>query len=148
VFQVGPKFVENRVLTSPDTGLKVSESRLKLPIAAQHFQEGYLSAKCVASMLTMHWQSADVIIKEESPTLASVLDHSNGAKNASTKTTAKDTSKKTLETDEQKVTKNGRSHTDHNNSGHNEAVTSGSCTTSSKTSFSFKAAIFGEMILL
>ena len=32
-------------------------------------------------MFTMHWQSTDISIKEESPTLASVVDHSNGAKN-------------------------------------------------------------------
>lgn len=31
----------------------------------------------------MHWQSTDVTIKEESPTLASVVDQSNGAKNQS-----------------------------------------------------------------
>ena len=36
--------------------------------------------KCVASMLTMHWQSLDVEVKEESPTLASVVDNNNGTR--------------------------------------------------------------------
>ena len=43
---------------------------LQLLLEPYHFQEGLLVAKCVASMLTMHWQSSDVKIKEESPTLA------------------------------------------------------------------------------
>ena len=37
-------------------------------------------AKCVASMLTNHWQSSAINIKEESPTLASVVENGH-AKN-------------------------------------------------------------------
>lgn len=39
--------------------------------------------KCVASMLTMFWQSLDVTLKEESPTLAaSVVENNNTSSNA------------------------------------------------------------------
>ena len=76
-----PTSVRYKILTSASTGLKVARSDLKLLLEPFHFQNGLLTAKCVASMLTNHWQSTDVNIKEESPTLASVVE--NGAKNDS-----------------------------------------------------------------
>lgn len=79
--RVDEKYRQNKVLTSPTTSLKTTQSILALPLGAHHFQGGNLVAKCVASMLTMHWQSADVTIKEESPTLASVVDNANGGTN-------------------------------------------------------------------
>ena len=55
-----------------------------MPLIPRHFLQGphtgvsgQLRAMCVASMLTMHWQSTDIVIKEESPTLASVVDASD-----------------------------------------------------------------------
>lgn len=59
-----------------------AKSTLEVLLEPYHFQDGLLVAKCIASMFTMHWQSSDIKIKEESPTLASVVDHSNGSKNA------------------------------------------------------------------
>ncbi len=44
-----------------------SESRLRLPLRRRHFKRGRVGAKCVASMLTMHWQSADAVAVEERP---------------------------------------------------------------------------------
>ena len=78
---MGIESAKYKVLTSPSTGLKVARSDLKLLLESYHFRDGLLIAKCIASMFTMHWQSTDINIKEESPTLASVVDHSNGAKN-------------------------------------------------------------------
>ena len=80
-FQVGENSAKYKVLTSPTTGLKVARTDLRLLLEPNHFRDGLLIAKCIASMFTMHWQSTDISIKEESPTLASVVDHSNGAKN-------------------------------------------------------------------
>ena len=80
-FQVGENSAKYKVLTSPTTGLKVARTDLRLLLEPNHFRNGLLIAKCIASMFTMHWQSTDISIKEESPTLASVVDHSNGAKN-------------------------------------------------------------------
>ena len=80
-FQVGENSAKYKVLTSPTTGLKVACTDLRLLLEPYHFRDGLLIAKCIASMFTMHWQSTDISIKEESPTLASVVDHSNGAKN-------------------------------------------------------------------
>ena len=89
---MGPEKTKYKVLTSPSTGLKVAQSELKLLLKPHHFQKGLLVAKCVASMLTMHWQSSDIKIKEESPTLASVVDHSNGSgsKNATSSTSSQE----------------------------------------------------------
>ena len=78
---MGTNSATSKVLTSPSTGLKVARSDLQLLLEPYHFRNGLLIAKCIASMFTMHWQSTDINIKEESPTLASVVDHSNGAKN-------------------------------------------------------------------
>lgn len=88
-FQVGPESILNKVLTSPETGLKIARSDLQLLLEPQHFRDGILIAKCVASMLTMHWQSTDVTIKEESPTLASVVDQSNGKNQTSEDSSSK-----------------------------------------------------------
>jgi len=79
--RVGENSAKYKVLTSPTTGLKVARTDLRLLLEPNHFRNGLLIAKCIASMFTMHWQSTDISIKEESPTLASVVDHSNGAKN-------------------------------------------------------------------
>ena len=79
LFQVGPESFSYSILTSSSTGLKVAKSQLQLKLEPHHFHEGLLVAKCVASMLTNHWQSSAINIKEESPTLASVVE--NGAKN-------------------------------------------------------------------
>ena len=57
------------VTKSSETGLLTSNSTLSLPLASRHFRSGHLVGKCVASMLTMHWQSPDLVIREESPTL-------------------------------------------------------------------------------
>ena len=78
-FQVGPESFSYSILTSSSTGLKVAKSQLQLKLEPHHFHQGLLVAKCVASMLTNHWQSSAINIKEESPTLASVVE--NGAKN-------------------------------------------------------------------
>ena len=78
---MGENSAKYKVLTSPTTGLKVARTDLRLLLEPNHFRNGLLIAKCIASMFTMHWQSTDISIKEESPTLASVVDHSNGAKN-------------------------------------------------------------------
>ena len=41
--------------------------------------------KCLASMLTMYWQSKDILMKEESPTLAaSVVETNSNNNNKST----------------------------------------------------------------
>ena len=68
--------------TSKSTGLISTLSRLTLPIKPRHFrsEDGHLAVKCLASMLTMHWQSLDVRIAEESPTLlaASIFDEEDG----------------------------------------------------------------------
>ena len=41
--------------------------------------------KCLASMLTMYWQSRDILLKEESPTLAaSVVETNSNNNNKST----------------------------------------------------------------
>jgi len=77
--RVGPESFSYSILTSSSTGLKVAKSQLQLKLEPHHFHEGLLVAKCVASMLTNHWQSSAINIKEESPTLASVVE--NGAKN-------------------------------------------------------------------
>ena len=61
----------------------MAKSQLQLKLEPHHFHEGVLVAKCVASMLTNHWQSSAINIKEESPTLASVVE--NGAKNETEK---------------------------------------------------------------
>ena len=87
---MGPEKTKYKVLTSPSTGLKVAQSELKLLLKPHHFQKGLLVAKCVASMLTMHWQSSDIKIKEESPTLASVVDHSNGSGKNATSTSSQE----------------------------------------------------------
>ncbi len=87
-FQIGPKSVNYKILTSPSTGLKIARSDLELQLEPHHFRDGLLNAKCVASMLTNHWQSTDIYIKEESPTLASVVDHSNGVKNVTADTSS------------------------------------------------------------
>ena len=87
---MGPEKTKHKVLTSPSTGLKVAQSELKLLLKPHHFQKGLLVAKCVASMLTMHWQSSDIKIKEESPTLASVVDHSNGSGKNATSTSSQE----------------------------------------------------------
>ena len=58
----------------------MAKSQLQLKLEPHHFHEGLLVAKCVASMLTNHWQSSAINIKEESPTLASVVENGH-AKN-------------------------------------------------------------------
>ena len=82
--------VKHQVITSPETRLQTSKSVLTLPLKPKHFLQrdgadngvsGKLRAKCLASMLTMHWQSEDIVITEESPTLASVVDSSDKKKN-------------------------------------------------------------------
>ena len=83
--------VKQTVITSPETRLQTSKSVLTLPLKPKHFLQraggsngvsGHLRAKCLASMLTMHWQSEDIVITEESPTLASVVDSSDKKKNS------------------------------------------------------------------
>ena len=41
--------------------------------------------KCLASMLTMFWQSRDVLLKEESPTLAASVVETNAKSNSTSK---------------------------------------------------------------
>ena len=78
VKQVSKSSAKQRVITQPSK-LLTTRSELRLPLSTKHFQDGQLRAKCVASMLTMHWQSLDVTVKEESPTLASVVDKTNSS---------------------------------------------------------------------
>ena len=90
--------MKHRVITSPETRLQTSKSVLSLPLKPKHFLQresvnngvsGQLRAKCLASMLTMHWQSEDIVITEESPTLASVVDSSDKKKNTTIVTNKK-----------------------------------------------------------
>ena len=92
--------MKHRVITSPETRLQTSKSILSLPLKPKHFLQrqregdkngvsGQLRAKCLASMLTMHWQSEDIVITEESPTLASVVDYSDKKKNTTIVTNTK-----------------------------------------------------------
>ena len=85
------------MITDKETRLQTSKSVLTLPLKPKHFRQrssandkvsGQLRAKCLASMLTMHWQSEDIVITEESPTLASVVDDKK--KNATIDTNKKD----------------------------------------------------------
>lgn len=69
-----PKFIQSHSERSP-SGLLSTISVLNLPLKAHHFRVGRLHAKCVASMLTMHWQSLDVESLEESPTLLAASSH-------------------------------------------------------------------------
>lgn len=46
-----------KVISSEATGLLTTQSDLSLPLAVTHFHKGHLTAKCLASLLTMHWQS-------------------------------------------------------------------------------------------
>lgn len=78
--QLDKKHTLQEVITLPSK-LLTTKSTLKVPIISDHFKAGQLRAKCVASMLTMHWQSEDVVLKEESPTLASVVDSKDKAGN-------------------------------------------------------------------
>ena len=82
--------MKNKIIVSPETRLQTSKSLLSLLLKPKHFIQrdgvnngvsGQLRAKCLASMLTMHWQSEDIVITEESPTLASVVDSSDKKKN-------------------------------------------------------------------
>lgn len=74
-FQIAnPKFIQSHSERSP-SGLLSTISVLNLPLKAHHFRVGRLHAKCVASMLTMHWQSLDVESLEESPTLLAASSH-------------------------------------------------------------------------
>ena len=82
--------MKNKIIVSPETRLQTSKSFISLPLKPKHFIQrngvnngvsGQLRAKCLASMLTMHWQSEDIVIMEESPTLASVVDSSDKKKN-------------------------------------------------------------------
>ena len=82
--------MKHKIIISPETRLQTSRSLLSLPLKPKHFIQrdgvnngvsGQLRAKCLASMLTMHWQSEDIVITEESPTLASVVDSSDKKKN-------------------------------------------------------------------
>ena len=41
--------------------------------------------KCLANMLTMYWQSRDILLKEESPTLAASVVETNSNNNNNTK---------------------------------------------------------------
>ena len=75
------------VLTSRETGLLTAQSTLRLKLERHHFVKGHLNGKCVASILTMHWQSLDVRIKEESPQIASVVS-TKSADNNSTSSAA------------------------------------------------------------
>ena len=52
------------------------------------YRDGHMVGKCLASMLTMYWQSRDILLKEESPTLAAsvVETNSNNKSNKSTST--------------------------------------------------------------
>ncbi|XP_071747493.1 uncharacterized protein [Lepeophtheirus salmonis] len=59
--------------TAQNSGLITSTSVLSLHLQPMHFPNGRLTGKCVASILTMHWQSLDIDIKEEHPKAASVL---------------------------------------------------------------------------
>ena len=86
------------MITSPETRLQTSKSVLSLPLKPKHFLQrenadsavsGQLRAKCLASMLTMHWQSEDIVIREESPTLASVVDSADKKKNTTIVTNTK-----------------------------------------------------------
>ena len=87
------------MITDKETRLQTSKSVLTLPLKPKHFRQrssvngkvsGQLRAKCLASMLTMHWQSEDIVITEESPTLASVVDASDKKKNATMDTNKED----------------------------------------------------------
>ena len=87
------------MITDKETRLQTSKSVLTLPLKPKHFRQrssvndkvsGQLRAKCLASMLTMHWQSEDIVITEESPTLASVVDSSDKKKNATMDTNKED----------------------------------------------------------
>ena len=87
------------MITDKETRLQTSKSVLTLPLKPKHFRQrtsvndkvsGQLRAKCLASMLTMHWQSEDIVITEESPTLASVVDSSDKKKNATIDTNKED----------------------------------------------------------
>ena len=90
-FQIdNTSIVKNKIIVSPETRLQTSNSLISLPLKPKHFIQrngvnngvsGQLRAKCLASMLTMHWQSEDIVIMEESPTLASVVDSSDKKKN-------------------------------------------------------------------
>ena len=89
----------HEVITDKETRLQTSKSVLTLPLKPKHFRQrtsvndkvsGQLRAKCLASMLTMHWQSEDIVITEESPTLASVVDSSDKKKNATMDTNKED----------------------------------------------------------
>ena len=46
------------------------------------FREGDMVGKCLASVLTMFWQSRDVLLKEESPTLAASVRDTNSSNNS------------------------------------------------------------------
>lgn len=90
---------KHEVITDKETRLQTSKSVLTLPLKPKHFRQrtsvndkvsGQLRAKCLASMLTMHWQSEDIVITEESPTLASVVDSSDKKKNATIDTNKED----------------------------------------------------------
>ena len=51
--------------------------------------------KCLASMLTMYWQSRDVLLKEESPTLAASVVETNSKSNSTSKVRPKQPNKGT-----------------------------------------------------
>ena len=48
-------------------------------------RDGHMVGKCLASMLTMFWQSRDVLLKEESPTLAASVVETNAKSNSTSK---------------------------------------------------------------
>ena len=114
MFQIDKhSIVKHKIIISPETRLQTSKSLLSLPLKPKHFIQrdgvnngvsGQLRAKCLASMLTMHWQSEDIVITEESPTLASVVDSSDKKKNVtSVKSKKVDTKDSTSSSGQSKI---------------------------------------------
>lgn len=71
------------VMASPVTGLLTTRAELQLQLKQQHFHKGQLSAKCLASILTMHWQSQDIRVMEETPATLAAASSSSKAKDES-----------------------------------------------------------------
>jgi len=80
-----PELVKHHVTKSPVSGLLTSHATLTLPVRQKHFRDGHMVGKCLASMLTMFWQSRDVLLKEESPTLAASVVETNAKSNSTSK---------------------------------------------------------------
>jgi len=80
-----PELVMHSVTKSPVSGLLTSYATLTVPVRQKHFREGHMVGKCLANMLTMYWQSRDILLKEESPTLAASVVETNSNNNNNTK---------------------------------------------------------------